>query len=485
MKKELQNRQIADFSLRTSFTDIDSESIDQLKKHLLDAIGSLIHATSKPAIKKLARQINIIGENGKCAVPGLGQIAVDRAAQYYTALIRYPDFMDNFLGKEATCHPSDNIGALLAASQLKETSGKEFLTAMAIAYQIECRLVEEIPVMKEGIDHTLFLSYSIVASVAKMMGLEREQIAHGLAIAGSSISPLATSRASYTYEWKGFASSMDALTCMNIIFLAQQGMTGPIALFEGPKGFQDIFGMKLKYDWQKEDFSLIRKCVLKPYNAEVHTQGAIEAALDLKKKYSISPNDIDKIDITTFLTSYQITGSGAYGDRKIVETKEQADHSMFYLVAVALLDDNVYPEQFETERINRPDVQQLLQKINVHTKLPIHKPMAIADTLDPYTNPYPDKVKNKVEIFLKNGKHFVMEKDDHEGFFTKPFSWEKTIEKFHRLCEGVIDSTLRHQVIETIRQLDQLNMSSLSYLLNNIPMQIEENNMMESHYAQS
>jgi 2-methylcitrate dehydratase len=474
MKKELQNRQIAEFALRTSFDDIDQGSIDLLKKHLLDSIGSLIHASSKPAVKKLARQINSLGENGKCFVPGLGQIAVDRAAQFYTALIRYPDFMDNFLGKEATCHPSDNIGSLLAASQLKETSGKEFLTAMAIAYQIECRLVEEIPVMKEGIDHTLFLSYSIVATVSKMLGLEREQIAHALAIAGCSVSPLATSRASYTYEWKGFASSMDALTCMNIVFLAQQGMTGPIALFEGPKGFQEIFGMKLKYDWEKEDFSLIKKCVLKPYNAEVHTQGAIEAALELKKKHTISAGDIDKIDITTFLTSYQITGSGAYGDRKIVETKEQADHSLFYLVAVALLDDNVYPEQFETERINRPDVQQLLQKINVHTKLPVHKPMAVADILDPYTNAYPDKVKSKVEIFLKDGKHFAIEKDDHEGFFTRPFSWEKTIGKFQRLCDGVIDSPQQYQIIETIKQLDQVQMSSLHDLLKNIPFEIGE-----------
>jgi 2-methylcitrate dehydratase len=54
--------------------------------------------------------------------------------------------------------------------------------------------------------------------------------------------------------------------------------------------------------------------------------------------------DIEKIDITTFLTAYHITGSNVYGDRKIVETKEQADHSLFYVVAVALLDGDVYPE---------------------------------------------------------------------------------------------------------------------------------------------
>ena len=129
-------------------------------------------------------------------------------------------------------------------------------------------------------------------------------------------------------------------------------MTGPIALFEGPKGFKDIFGMKLEYDWSKENFELIKKCVLKEFNAEVHSQPTLEAALELKQQHNFSADDIEKIDVTTFLTAYHIIGSGTYGDRKIVETKEQADHSLFYLTAVLLLDGEIYPEQFETARIN-------------------------------------------------------------------------------------------------------------------------------------
>jgi 2-methylcitrate dehydratase len=465
MEKELQNRQIADYCLRADFAHLNSDTLDVLKRHLLDSIGSFIHATSKPAIKKLVNQIQALGENGKCLAPGAGRIPFDRASQLYTALIRYPDFMDNYLGKEATCHPSDNIGALLAAAQYKETTGKEFLTAMAVAYEIECRLVEEIPVMKEGIDHTLFLSYSMVAGISKILSLTKEQIAHALAIAGCSVSPMATSRASYTYEWKGFASSFVALTAMNDVFLAQQGMTGPIALFEGPKGFQEIFDMKLNYDWKKENFDLIKKCVLKPYNAEVHTQSAIEGALELKQKYAFSADQIDKIDITTFLTAYNITGSGSYGDRKNVETKEQADHSLFYLVAVALLDGEIYPQQFETERIKRTDVQDLLQKINVHTKFPLHKPMTVAETVDPYTRAYPEKVKSKIEVKLKSGQEYCCEKEDHEGFFTRPFSWQKTIDKFQRLSADIIDKARQHQIIQTVKNLDQVDMSSLLQLI--------------------
>jgi 2-methylcitrate dehydratase len=323
--------------------------------------------------------------------------------------------MDNFMGKEATCHPSDNIGSLLAAAQFNATSGKAFLTAMAIAYQIECRLVIEIPVMEEGIDHTLLLAYSIAAACSKLMGLTKEQTANALAIAGCCISPLVTSRASYTYEWKGLASSLDAFTGINNVLLAREGVTGPVALFEGPKGFDEVFGMKLDYDWSKEDFSLINKAVLKTFNAEVHSQSVLEAVMELRARHNIIPTDIERIDVTTFLTCYHIIGGGAYGDRKTVHSKEQADHSLFYLVAVALLDGEVYPAQFEPARIEEKDVQELLQKVFVDTKFHLHKPMKLAGMLDPYTEAYPQKMKAKVAIKFKGGEELTCETEDYHG----------------------------------------------------------------------
>src|ERR1051326_1169902 len=150
MTEKYQTLKISEFIQATSFEKIPSDVIDQLKKHLLDSVGSMLHAIDRPTIQKLVRQIKSIGSEGNCTTPALDKITVDRTAQLYTALIRYPDFMDNFLGKEATCHPSDNLGSLLAVAQLNNIPGKDFLTAMAIAYETECRMVEEIPVMIHG-----------------------------------------------------------------------------------------------------------------------------------------------------------------------------------------------------------------------------------------------------------------------------------------------------------------------------------------------
>jgi 2-methylcitrate dehydratase len=466
MEKKLQNQQIARFALSAPYEAIGQANIDQLKRHLLDALGSMIYASTRPAIQKLVRQLHAMGEGGNCKVPLAGNLPYDRAGQLYTALIRYPDFMDNFMGKEATCHPSDNIGPLLAASQFKATSGKDFLAAMAVAYQLECRLVLEIPVMKEGIDHTLLLGYSMTAGICRLLGLDEEQTAHALGITGTSISPMVASRASYTYEWKGFASSMDALDCMNIAFLAREGMTGPIASFEGPKGFDEVFGMKLDYDWSKETFELIPRCVLKKYNVEVHAQATLEAVDELRKINQLNADDIKSVGLTTFLTAYHIIGSGAYGNRQIVESKEQADHSLFYAAAVLLLDGEIYPQQYEPERITRPDVQELLHKVTVSTGFPLHEPLVVAGVLDPYTRAYPDKMKTKVEIKLKNGETMTREQEDYHGFFTRPFSWADTEEKFRRLSDGIITAELKQQMIAMVRNLEtQPDLSALTDLL--------------------
>jgi 2-methylcitrate dehydratase len=71
--------------------------------------------------------------------------------------------------------------------------------------------------------------------------------------------------------------------------------------------------------------------------------------------------------------AYHIIGGGEEGNKKLVRTKEEADHSLPYMTAVALLDGQVLPEQYLPERIRKTDVQELLQKIEVRPSGPIRK----------------------------------------------------------------------------------------------------------------
>lgn len=455
-----QTIQMSQFALSAQYDDIPEETVDQLKRHLLDSIGSFIFAQDQMPIIKLRNAFaDLEGENKNISIRNL---SFDKLAQYFTALIRYPDFMDNFLAKESTCHPSDNIGPLLAADKLVSLSGKDFLLGMAIGYQVECRLTKEMPVMIEGFDHTALLAFSVTAELARVLSLTEAETACALGIAGCAFNPLVTCRTAYTTEWKGFASSSVNAGCATIALLAKNKMTGPIDLFEKPvKGYDAIYGMDLKYDWTNEKFDLISRCILKSYNSEVHSQPSVEAALELKEKHSFDASDIQKIDITTFLTAYHIVGGGEYGDRKTVYSKEAGDHSMPYVVAVAILDSQVYPEQLFPERINQPDVQELLQKVDVHTSFPLHKPVKLAGILDKNTEAYPDKLMTQVTIELKNGKKISAEKESYKGFFLDPFSWEDVIQKFKKLTGNKVSETTKDEIISIIRNFEGHSVTEL------------------------
>lgn len=454
-----QTAQMAAFALSGDYERLSAGHVQKLKLHLLDSLASFVWSRHQELPKNVARALAFLNGNGNANATTL---PLDHLAQLYTTYIRYPDFMDNFLAKEATCHPSDNIGLLLAASQGRSVSGKQFLMAMAVSYAIQCRLTQQLPVMINGHDHTALLAFSATAGGGRLMGLDEVMLGNALGIAGNNLNPFVTSRASYTTQWKGLASSLVNASCMNILSVALTGITGPDQLFEIPeKGYNAISGLTLDYDWKKEDFSLLDRCILKTYNAEVHTQVTLEIICKLASEHALDPDQVSEIDITIFLTAFHIVGGGEYGDRTAVYSKEQADHSLPYLAAVALLDKEVYPPQLTPDRINSDDVQALLKKVKVHTRFPLHRPTKLAGILDPYTEAYPEWTKCKVEMSLTNGTKLQCEAADFEGFFTRPLSAAAVQGKFEKLNHAYLNKMDIAAIFSMVNNLEDFYVDDL------------------------
>src|SRR6266480_2201915 len=146
VKTEVQN--LAQFVCASRYEDISAAATARLKLHILDSIGCALGALNWPVPQKIRQHMDSLGGTPQCSLIGGGRTAGDRAAQYNTALVRYLDFMDNFMASGETCHPSDNFGSVLAACELAGASGKDFLTALAVAYQVQIRLTEEAPIMR-------------------------------------------------------------------------------------------------------------------------------------------------------------------------------------------------------------------------------------------------------------------------------------------------------------------------------------------------
>ncbi|WP_225735814.1 MmgE/PrpD family protein [Gulosibacter chungangensis] len=164
MKTEV--TQLAEFVAKASFDDLSAEALEQLKIRVLDTLGVAIGAIDAEPIVAIRGLVEDLGGAPAATLIGGGKTAPDRAAFYNSALSRYLDFMDSYLAKGETNHPSDNFGAVLAAAESVGASGKELLTAFGVAYQVHARLSDVAPVRAKGFDHTTQGAYAAAASAA-------------------------------------------------------------------------------------------------------------------------------------------------------------------------------------------------------------------------------------------------------------------------------------------------------------------------------
>src|SRR5207237_7646673 len=157
--------------------------------------------------------------------------------------------MYSSLADRDTCHPSDNMGAVLAAAEMRGLNGADFLTALAVAYQVQTRLSDVAPVRDKGFDHTTQGAYAAAAGVAKALSLPRQQIANAIAISGTANNALRVTRTGALSNWKGLAYPNAAMAATHAALLASHGVTGPEAVFEGNKGFKETISGPFTIDW--------------------------------------------------------------------------------------------------------------------------------------------------------------------------------------------------------------------------------------------
>lgn len=445
-------QQLAAFVTRARYDDLSEAARQQLKIRILDALGCAIGAQGGGPIRLIRSHIDDFSDGGSCTLIGGGRAAPDRAALLNSALVRYLDFNDSYLARGETCHPSDNLGSVLAAAEYAQQQGRELLTALAVAYQVQCRLSDVAPVRAKGFDHTTQGSYAVAAGVSRALALDESKTANAIAICGTAFNALRVTRTGALSHWKGLAYPNTAFGCTHAVFLAMRGITGPLEVFEGKWGFREAIAGPFEIDWAQEDLERVTRTILKRYNAEVHSQSTLEGVLELKQAARFNGEDVARVEIETFDVAYNIIGGGAEGEKKTIRTKEEADHSLPYMVAVALLDGQVMPEQYLPERIRRADVQTLLRNVTV-------RPLAA------YSERFPAEMLCKVTVWLRDGRQLSKEKRDYEGFYTRPMRWETVVQKFERLSVANADEALRRDLVAAVAQLDTIPVADLVHLL--------------------
>ncbi|OGQ09423.1 MAG: 2-methylcitrate dehydratase [Deltaproteobacteria bacterium RIFCSPLOWO2_12_FULL_43_16] len=439
-------RMLAEYAGKLKYTDLPEDVVHEVKRRLIDSIGCVIGAfNSEPA--KIAREIAILTKGSSSVIGTNIKTSPDLAAFANGVAIRYLDYNDTYLSKEPA-HPSDNISACLAVAEAFQKSGKDLITAIALAYEVQCRLCDAASLRARGWDHVTYGAFSATLAAAKLMNLNIKKTVHALGLAGVANIALRQTRVGELSMWKGCAFANAARNAVFAANLARLGMTGPAPVFEGEKGFMKLVSGSFElegFGGKKRPFKIL-DTYIKFYPAEYHSQSAIEAALQLRKKivgqgFSLA-NDIKSIEIKTFGAAYEIIGSCP--ERWNPKTRETADHSLPYCAAVALMDGEVSLNQFSEKRFKDKKLHNVMQKVKVVRDKGL-------------TKQYPEAMPNHIIIITKNGREFSGKIEYPKGHPKNPMTDREVEEKFKTLSQGLISARNIDKILSILWRLEELN----------------------------
>src|ERR1700742_713554 len=250
---------IATFAASARPENLRSKIRQLFKRNILDSLGCAIAGLQGKPFHALREQFEEYRAPGRCTLIGGGKTSADQAALFNSGLVRYVDLLDSYMAPGGLCHPSDNFGTVLAAAEQAGASGEEFMLALAVAYEIQCRFSAAIPVMAKGFNHATQLAISAAAAAGRLLGLSTAEIANAIAIATVDNVSLACVHAEPVSQWKGFSPGMTGMRAIYAASLAKRGFKGPYGLLEGPDGLERMFGQPVDVDWDDPSLEIVKQ----------------------------------------------------------------------------------------------------------------------------------------------------------------------------------------------------------------------------------
>jgi len=441
----------ARYASKLRFEDFPASVVHETKRRFIDSFATAVGAMPSEAFAVARKCAGRVQGNPGATLLGGGQSSPEWATFVNGLLIRYLDFNDTYLSLEPA-HPSDNLAPVLAVGESMKCTGREMITAAVLAYEIQCRLCDACSLRKQGVDHVTYGALSSALAAGKLMKIDETRLTHAVGIAGVCNVALRQTRSGELSYWKGCAFANAARNGVFAATLAADGMTGPAPIFEGDLGFmklvtRDSFVVAPMgaEDGKGNDF-MISKTYIKFWPAEYHSQSAIDAALQLRKEVG-DVSKVKSIDIHTFEASYNIIGK--YKEAWTPKTRETADHSLPYCTAVALLDGDVFLEQFDPQRFTSKDILDLVAKVKV----------LLDDSLTPR---YPKGIPNRIVVTLNDGKTFTKEVEFPRGHAGNPMTDDEVVAKFRRVVEPKYGKASADRMLETCWKFESItNVSEL------------------------
>lgn len=339
------------------------------KALILDSLGCMLGGLRAPVAAGARSAAARLGGTPEATVIGTGaRTSCALAAFANGTALRYLDSNDYHFGRDPA-HPSGSLPVALALAEREGSSGAALIAALVAAYEVHLRLADHAgapSLWARGWHHSTNLAIAAAALAGRLLQDDPAITAHAIAIAATHGNTLAQLQSGGIATIKATAEAFTAKTALEAALLAQHGVTGPLAVLEGKAGWvravageADLEALLAPFG---ADWKLLGTCI-KPYAAVATAMAPVQAALDLVHQDGVRAEQIAAIAVK--LPRFPLRTPSADPDRRFPQTRESADHSFYFCVAVALLDGACGEAQFALERLQDPALRALLERLEL------------------------------------------------------------------------------------------------------------------------
>jgi 2-methylcitrate dehydratase PrpD len=433
-----ETRALVNFVSGTGYDDLPASVVERMKVYTLDVLAAGFIGSKLPwaeMVLQLAREQRGVEE---CSVfATAGRLTASQAALVNGVMVG--GFESEHVGH--TSHPAGTVtpGAL-AIAERDRASGRDFLLATALGYEVVCRIGDAqtgAVEMERGFHNPAANGpFSAAAAVGKLRRLDEQKLACAFGIAGSHCGGLTE------YAWDGSMTKRLHLgrasqLGMESALLAEKGFTGPATILEGRFGYFNAFSpspkMERLLDGLGEEWRL-ETLIIKAYPCHVTSQAIVAAVQGFKTQQPVDPARIEKIHLTAPPRLLQQRFLDASPNSEM-----GAQYSLPFTTAVAFYRDLNDPTQYDDSVLDDPGITRLAKAITWQESGGSH------ESLD---------AELQVSI---GGQQHTIAAGPFVGSLQRPAQFADVESKFRRFSKHVLSEAQQDEIVAMVQQLDQLD----------------------------
>jgi 2-methylcitrate dehydratase PrpD len=344
------------------------------------------------------------------------------------------DYDDTHL--KTIIHPAGPVAsAILALSEMQPVSGKEFLNALVLGVETECRIGNSVYPNHYDVGWHITGTAGVfgsAAAVGKLLNLNEQQMVWALGIAASQPTGL---RESFGSMNKSFNPGKAASNGIFAALLAAKNFTSSDGMIEAKRGWANTISTKQDYNEILGDLGKRYEAALntyKPFACGIVMHPAIDAAIQLRNENKLTADQIERVDLKVHPLVIELTG------KKTPREGLEGKFSIYHAVAVALVEGAGGEKQFSDRAVTDPTVVALRSKVN------------------PVITPGIDAAQVDMTIVLKDGRQLHRYIEHAIGSVEKPMSDQQLETKFSDLADGIIPAPAIRRVMDACWNVENL-----------------------------